>query len=113
MFRLDVDAVFAGHEHVFQAHEAKHTLEDGSVKQVLHIGCGATIESHFYKGPTHPVEVEWLERKSIGFVAAEIVTNATESTLRVLFVRVDGSVARTIIKKKDMQGRLLETSQKK
>lgn len=104
-FRLDVDVVFAGHEHIFQAHDAQQVhKETGAVKRCLHVGCGATIESYFYKGPADSIEMEWYERKSVGFVAAEIVTTSTESTLRVMFVRVDGTVAKTIVKKKDLQG---------
>ncbi len=78
-----VDAVLAGHEHVMMAKRCGARL---------HVGCGASIESYFYKGERAETEVDWKLRDAVGFVACEAEEEEGEggaAVLRVRFVRCD------------------------
>jgi hypothetical protein len=74
-----VDLVLAGHEHVMMAKQCGATL---------HVGCGASIESHFYKGERAESEMDWKLRDAVGFVACEVEQDeGAAATLCVRFVR--------------------------
>jgi hypothetical protein len=61
-------------------------MQHHTYNNLLHIGCGASIESTFYGGQCKERIVDWFELGVTGFVASEIVTTNTKSTLRVDFV---------------------------
>ncbi len=54
----------------------------------LHVCCGATVDSMFYGGGMKDKVMDWFQKGPCGFVAAEIVTDATRSTLRVHWVEM-------------------------
>jgi tartrate-resistant acid phosphatase type 5 len=100
------DAIFAGHEHVFQHHVAHN---------IHHFGCGASgghMRPHdgLLGGRNQNIHLNWIGRgDQYGFVAVEVEYHQ----MIVKFIGADGSILHTVtVEKEEKEKQELEADEK-